>query len=302
MNEIHAETDWLTHNNFRYFCHINDIPMELFEEFQFYLNKILLKHNYFENDSDMSMDESFISFDCDISDHMEDGNEEYCTFQSIGRNICIIGHIGSRISPICGYIHDYPEGVIPDFLNILKLFFPSLKFIENHGLIEIWNLNTNSMTCVQYLFLIIRNIQNPEFNFEQWVNAGGVEDRKENKENEFSISTKKLIRENANHCCESCGIRLLKPAYCKKSGEKVLQYSKMYGYIDHINEHRFGGTKDSGNGQLLCHICHTKKTNMFSKSKIFYQKIKNKNSEVSLKTFVKKISKKKTNSRHQHLL
>ena len=109
MNEIHAETDWLTHNNFRYFCHINDIPMELFEEFQFYLNKILLKHNYFENDSDMSMDESFISFDCDISDHMEDGNEEYCTFQSIGRNICIIGHIGSRISPICGYIHDRRE-------------------------------------------------------------------------------------------------------------------------------------------------------------------------------------------------
>lgn len=287
MSEGHAETDWLTHNNFRYLCHINDIPMELFEEFQFYLNKILSKHSYFDNDSDMSMDDSFISFDCNTSDYMEDGNEEYCTFQSIGRNICIVGHIGTKIAPKCGYIIDYPEGVIPDFLNILKLFFPGLKFIENHGLIEIWNLNTNSMTCVQYLFLIIRNIQNPEFNFEQWVKAGGVADRKENKENEFSLSTKKLIRENANHCCESCGIRL------KKSGEKILQYSKLYGYIDHINEHRFGGTKDSGNGQLLCHICHTKKTNMFSKSKIFYQKIKNKNSEVSLKSLVKKISKKK---------
>jgi hypothetical protein len=299
MNEGYSEIDWLTHNNFRYLCHKYDIPIELFEEFRFYLNKILSKHSYFDNDSDMSMDESFISFDCDISDYMEDGNEEYCTFQSIGRNICIIGHIGSRISPICGYIHDYPEGVIPDFLNILKLFFPDLKFIENHGLIDIWNLNTNSMTCIQYLFLIIRNIQNSEFNFEQWVNAGGVEDRKENKENEFSISTKKLIRENANHCCESCGILLLKPTYCKKSGEKLLQYSKyylkdhkMYGYIDHINEHRFGGTKDSENGQLLCHICHTKKTNMFSKSKIFYQKIKNKNSEDSLKS-----SKNKNNSR-----
>ena len=287
MNEGQAEIDWLTHNNFRYLCHINDIPMESFEEFRFYLNKILSKHNYFDNDSDMSVNDSFISFDCDTSDYMEDGNEEYCTFQSIERNIFIIGHIGTRIAPKCGYIIDYPEGVIPDFLNILKLFFPSLKFIENHGLIEIWNMNINSMTCIQYLFLIIRNIQNPEFNFEQWVNTGGVSDRKENKENEFSISTKKLIRENVNHCCESCGIRLLKPAYCKKSREKFLQCSKLYGYIDHINEHRFGGTKDSGNGQLLCHICHTKKTNMFSKSKIFYQKI------ISLKSSIFK---------HQHSL
>ena len=295
MNEGYSETDWVTYNNFRYLCHINDIPMELFEEFQFYLNKILSKHSYFDNDSDMSMDESFISFDCDTSDYMEDGNEEYCTFQSIGRNIYIIGHIGTKISPKCGYIIDYPEGVISDFLNILKLFFPGLKFIENHGLIEIWNLNTNSMTCVQYLFLIIRNIQNPEFNFEQWVKTGGVADRKENKENEFSLSTKKLIRENANHCCESCGIRLLKPAYCKKSGEKVLQYSKyyskdykLYGYIDHINEHRFCGGNNEENGQLLCHICHSKKTNIFSRSKILFQKIKNKLSVVSLKSSIKK--------------
>jgi hypothetical protein len=152
MSEGHAKTDWLTHNNFRYLCHINDIPMESFEEFKFYLNKILSKYSHFDNDSDMSMDYS--------SDYMEDENEEYCTFQSIGRNIYIVGHIGTRISPICGYIYDYPEGVIPDFLNILKLFFPGLKFIENHG------LKINSMTCIQHLFLIIRNIQNPEFNFE----------------------------------------------------------------------------------------------------------------------------------------
>ena len=255
MNEGYSETDWLSYNNFRYLFHINDIPMELFEEFRFYLNKILSRHSYFDNDSDMSMDDSFISFDCDTGDYMEDGNEEYCTFQSIGRNIYIIGHIGTKISPKCGYIIDYPEEVIPDFLNILKLFFPDLKFIENYGLIEIWNLNTYSMTCIQYLFLIIRNIQNPEFNFEQWVRDGGVADRKENKENEFSISTKKLIRENANHCCESCGLRLLKPAYCKKSRDKPSKYDpkdhKLYGYIDHINEHRFGGTKDSGNGQLF---------------------------------------------------
>ena len=284
MNQKEATIDWQTFNNFSFLLQIYNIPIGLFEEFRFYLNKILSKHSYFDNDSDMSMN-------CDSVDYMEDGNEEYCTFQSIGRNICIIGHIGTKITPKCGYIIDYPEGVIPDFLNILKLFFPSLKFIENHGLIQIWNLNTNSMTCIQYLFLIIRNIQKPEFNFEQWVNAGGVEDRKENKENEFSIATKRLIRENANHCCESCGERLLKPNYCKKSGEKILDYSKLYGYIDHINEHRFGGTKDAGNGQLLCHICHTKKTNMFSKSKNFYQKIKNNFSVVSLQSSIKKLVK-----------
>jgi hypothetical protein len=297
MTEEQAKTNWITYNNFRYLCHINDIPMESFEEFQFYLNKILLKCSYFDNDSDMSMDDSFISFDCNSSDYMEDGNEEYCTFQSIGRKMCIIGHIGSKISPKCGYIYDYPERVIPDFLNILKLFFPCLKFIENHGLIEIWGLNANTMNFIQYLFLIIRNIQNPEFNFQEFANAGGVEDRKENRENEFSIITKKLIRENANHCCESCAEQQLKPNYCKKSVEKILQHSKyyakdykLYGYIDHINEHRFCGSNDAENGQLLCHICHTKKTNMFSRSKNLFQKIKNKLSVVSLKSSIKKIS------------
>lgn len=300
MNQEEAKTDWLTHDNFVFLLHIYNIPIELFEEYQFYLNKILSKHNNFDNDSDMILNDSFISFDCDNSDYMEDGNEEYCTFQSFGRKICIMSHIGTRIAPKCGYINDYPEEVISDFLNILKLFFPNLKFIENHGFIQIWNFNTTSMDFIQHLFLLIRNIQNREFNFEKFVNSGGVEDRKENKENEFSSDTKILIRENANHCCESCGTRQLKPKYCKKSREKFLQYSKykskdlkMYGYIDHINEHRFGGTKDAENGQLLCHICHTKKTNMFSKPKIFYQKIKNNFSDVSRKSSIKKISKKK---------
>jgi hypothetical protein len=297
MTEEQAKTNWITYNNFRYFYYINDIPVESFEEFMFYLNQILLKHNYFDDDSDMSIEDSYISFDCDNSDYMEDGNEEYCTLQSIGRKLFIIGHIGSKISPKCGYIYDYPEGVIPDFLNIFNLIFPDLKFIENHGLIEIWGLNTNSMTCIQYLFLIIRNIKNPHFNFELFYIQGGVTDRKENRENEFSIITKKLIRENANHFCESCGELLLKPNYCKKSGEKILQYSKyyskdykLYGYIDHINEHRFCGSNDAENGQLLCHICHSKKTNIFSRSKNLFQKIKNKLSVVSLKSSIKKIS------------
>ena len=122
-------------------------------------------------------------------------------------------------------------------------------------MIEIWNLKTNSMDFIQHLFLIIRNIQNCEFNFKQLVNAGGVVDRKENKENEFSSNTKILIREKAIHCCESCGERQLTPDYCKKNRKKILQYSKykskdhkLYGYIDYINEHRFGETKDSENG------------------------------------------------------
>jgi hypothetical protein len=58
----------------------------------------------------------------------------------------------------------------------------------------------------------------------------------ENKENEFSIITKKLILENANYCCESCGEQQLKLNYCKKAGEKILQHSKYYP-TDHINEH-----------------------------------------------------------------
>ena len=36
MNEGYSETDWLTYNNFRYLCHINDIQMELFEDLRKY--------------------------------------------------------------------------------------------------------------------------------------------------------------------------------------------------------------------------------------------------------------------------
>ena len=46
--------------------------------------------------------------------------------------------------------------------------------------------------------------------------------------------------EKANNCCESCGKYVI-----------IYQYN-----IDHIFEHRYGGTNDIENGQLLCHECH----------------------------------------------
>jgi hypothetical protein len=149
MNQEEAKTNWLTHDNFVFLLHIYNIPIGSFEQFRFYLNKILSIFDCFDNDSNMSMNDSFISFRCENSDYMEDGNEKYCTFQSIGRKIYFIEHIGTKICTKCGYIDDYPEDVIPNFLNILKLSFPDLKFIENHGFIQIWNLNTNSMDFIQ---------------------------------------------------------------------------------------------------------------------------------------------------------
>jgi len=271
MNQEEPKTDWVTHDNFIFLLHIYNIPMGLFEEFMFYLNKILIKHKYFENDSNMSMDDSFISFKCDNSYYMQDENEEYCTFQYIDRKIYIIKNIGTRFSIKCGYIDNYPEDIIPNFLNILKLSFRDLKFIDNSEMIQIWNLNSNSIDFIQHLFLIIRNVKNNEFNFVNWVKSRGVENRKENKENEFSSETKILIRENANYCCESCG-----------------NYQQLYGDIDHINEHRFGGNKDPENGQLLCHVCHSIKTRMFSKTKFFLRKVVKKISGVSLKSSIKK--------------
>jgi hypothetical protein len=295
MNQEEAITNWLTYDNLVFLLQTYKIKQELFEEFRFYLNKILTIHNCFDNNSDISINDSFISFECENSYCMEDGNEDYCTFRYIEGKIYIIRYIGTKISTKCGYINDYPEDVISNFLNILKLSFQDLKFIDNNGIIEIFNFNKNTMDFIQHLFLMIRNIQNPEFNFTQWLKSGGVEDRKESKENEFSSETKALIRENANHCCESCGILQLKPDHCKKNKEKYnsKKNQKLYGYIDHINEHRFGGTKDFENGQLLCHDCHSIKTRMFSKTKIFSKKNVKKFSGVSIKSSIKKISKKK---------
>lgn len=308
MNKQIISTNWQNYYNIRYFFHsyinssINStILQELLDKFIEYLSQIdKKKYNYIDNSSGMLVDD-----DDDIensnyyedSDCMEVGNSKYFTFQSIGRKVYFVLHIGDRISTRCGYIDDYPKEAIPYFLMILRLFFPSLKFTKNYYVVQIWNLDPIHNDFIQYLFLIIRNIQNPEFNFEQFSKDGGVEDRKENKENEFSIATKKLIRENANHCCESCGIRQLAPNYCKKSGEKPSKYTpkdqKLHGNIDHINEHRFGGKNNPENGQLLCHICHSKKTNMFSRSKKLFEKIQKNFETIFSKYSIKKLVKRK---------
>jgi hypothetical protein len=305
MNQQVISTNWQNYYNFKYFFHsyinssINSsILQELLDKFIEYTRQIdRKKYNYIDNSSGMLVDD-----DDDIENsnyyYMEVGNSKYFTFQSIGRKVYFIQHIGDRISTRCGYIDDYPKEAIPYFLMILRLFFPSLKFTKNYYVVQIWNLDAIHNDFIQYLFLIIKNNQNPEFNFEQFSKDGGVQDRKENKSNEFSISTKKFIRENANHCCESCGERQQKPNYCKKSGEKLSKYApkdqKLHGYIDHINEHRFGGRNNAENGQLLCHICHSKKTNMFSKTKKLFEKIQDKFETIFSKYSIKKISKKKT--------
>jgi hypothetical protein len=305
MNQQVISTNWQNYFNFKYFFHsyinssINSsILQELLDKFIEYTRQIdRKKYNYIDNSSGMLVDD-----DDDIENsnyyYMEVGNSKYFTFQSIGRKVYFIQHIGDRISTRCGYIDDYPKEAIPYFLMILRLFFPSLKFTKNYYVVQIWNLDAIHNDFIQYLFLIIKNNQNPEFNFEQFSKDGGVQDRKENKSNEFSISTKKFIRENANYCCESCGERQQKPNYCKKSGEKLSKYApkdqKLHGYIDHINEHRFGGRNNAENGQLLCHICHSKKTNMFSKTKKLFEKIQDKFETIFSKYSIKKISKKKT--------
>jgi len=309
MNHQETTTFWQVYLNFKYlfFCYIyNSTYPELLEKkFIEYTNQIDRKRtNYLDNSSGMlvdddDMDDIMNSIYFEDADCMEDGNNKYFTFESIGRRIYFILHIGDRISPKCGYIEDYPEEVIPYFLLILQLFFPNLKFTHNHGEVQIWNLDATHNDFIQYLFLIIRNSRNPEFNFEQFSKEGGVEDRKENKDNEFTTDLKILIRKNANNCCESCGMRQLTPNYCKKSVDrKSSKYNpkdkKLYGEIDHINEHRFGGRNNPENGQLLCHICHSKKTNMFSKSKKSFEKIQDKFETIFSKYSIKKISKKKT--------
>jgi hypothetical protein len=239
MSKEQTATNWQTFNNLVYLLYIYNFTTGLFENFIFLINQInKKKNNYFDNYTDMYVDDFDILIDCENNFRMEDGNEEYFTFQFINNRICIILHIGTKTSINCGYIKNYPEEVIPFLLEILKLFFQNLKFTENSGLIQIWNLNQIHMHFIQYLFLIIRNFQNDDFNFEKYENSD-VSDR---KENEFSYSIKRKIREMAKNCCESCG-----------------EYTAN-GEIDHINEHQFGGTNNLEDGQYICHVCHAKKS------------------------------------------
>ena len=239
MSKEQTATNCQILNNLIYLFYIFSFPTKLFEKYLLLFNHInKKKNNYFENYTGMYVDDFDILIDCENSFCMEDGNEEYYTFQFIKKRICIIKHIGTKMSINCGYIENYPEEVIPFLLEILKTFFQELKFTENSGLIQIWNFNQIHMHFIQYLFLIIRNIQNLDFNFEKYENSD-VSDR---KENEFLHSNKRKVREQANYCCESCG-----------------EYTAN-GEIDHINEHQFGGTNNHENGQYLCHCCHAKKS------------------------------------------
>ena len=240
MNEGQTATNWQTFNNFAYLLYIyNFSNLDLFEIFIFLINQInRKKHNYLYNNAGMYVDDFDISINCENNCCMEDGNEKYFTFQYINKRICIIYHIGTKRNINCGYIEDYPEQAIPFFYRILHFFFQELKFTENSCIIQIWNLSQIHMHFIQYLFLIIRNIQNDDFNFEKYESSD-VSDR---KENEFSYSIKRKIREMAKNCCESCG-----------------EYTAN-GEIDHINEHQFGGTNNLEDGQYICHVCHAKKS------------------------------------------
>jgi hypothetical protein len=242
MSKEQIVTNWQIFNNFAYLLKIyNFSNLELFEIFIFLINQInRKKHNYLYNTTGMYVDDLDISIICENNCCMEDGNEKYFTFQYINKRICIISHIGTKRNINCGYIENYPEQAIPFFYRILQFFFLDLKFTNNSFFIQIWNLNQIHMHFIQYLFLIIRNNQNLDFNFEKYEES----DVSNRKENEFSYSNKKRIRELAKNCCESCG-----------------EYT-LNGEIDHINEHQFNGSNDSENGQYLCHVCHAIKSAM----------------------------------------
>ena len=70
-----------------------------------------------------------------------------------------------------GFITNYPKQIIPVLLMIMKKIFPYLIFTEKAGVCQIWNLTKENLEFIQYLFVIIRNIQNSEFNFYSWVKS-----------------------------------------------------------------------------------------------------------------------------------
>ena len=239
MTEEKVITHWQTFLNFVYLLNIYNIPSDLKNILIYLINEIdRKKYNYLDNYSDMLIDDNHILIEYDNIFRMEDGNEEYFVFQCNKNRICIYQCIGTKVRINCGYFSNYPEQIIPFLIKILNLIFQELKFTEKSGLIQIWNLRPIHMHFIQYLFLNIRNIQNHNFDFEKYENSD-VSDR---SRNEFSAMNKRKIRELANNCCESCG-------------EYILN-----GEIDHINEHQFGGTNNTEDGQYICHFCHSKKT------------------------------------------
>jgi len=234
MIEKQAVTHWQTFFNFAYLSNIYNISSDLKNILIDLINQIdRKKYNYLDNYSGMFVDDNHILIDYDNIFRMEDGNEEYFIFQCNKNRICIYQYIGTKIRINCGYFSNYPEQVIPFLIKILHL-----KFTEKSGLIQIWNLRPIHMHFIQYLFLIIRNIQNHDFDFEKYEKSD-VSDRSTNN---FSTTNKRKIRELANDCCESCG-----------------QYT-LNGEVDHINEHQFGGTNNLEDGQYICHFCHSKKS------------------------------------------
>ena len=174
---------------------------------------------------------------------MEDGNDFFFTFRydEQQKKIFLILNVGDIRKIKMTWIHDYPEQIIPILLIIMKNMFPYLTFTEKNGFCQIWNMTKENVEFIQYLFLIIRNIQNPEFNFNIWVNSQ-VPQR---TQNEFSDGIRKKIIEINKNYCESCGIYV--------STQKILE-------IDHIIEHRYCGINDIENAQGLCHTCHAIKT------------------------------------------
>ena len=241
----------IRYNNFLYlFVKMFSIDISIFREHYMYLlNEIQSKKdNYLSFSSSMLVDDFSYEIDYSSIDTMEDGNELFFIFENceITSTIYIYLNIGQNMKIKMGLLENYPREIIPIFLRILKKMFPYLVFTERNFYCQIWNMTQINIEFIQYLFLILTNIQNPEFHFITWVNS----DVPIREGNNFSAAIKRKIMERANYCCESCrrNVNLLEKINGKKPN------------IDHIIEHRFGGTNNEDNAQLLCHDCHCKKT------------------------------------------
>ena len=93
MSQQGTSTLWQTHFNFRYlyFCYINNsASLELFEKFIGFTNQIdRNRYNYLDNSSGMLVDDDTNSIDCEDTDSMEDGNNKYFTFETLGKYLSV---------------------------------------------------------------------------------------------------------------------------------------------------------------------------------------------------------------------